>query len=217
MRWEEKDGVHWLEADLPGARVVFSTRSAGSIVENRLPLANALAIDPDRIVSGRQVHGADLAFHQTASATESEVDGHVLRAVGPIGLVYTADCLPVAVSGPDGVAMLHCGWRGLAAGIAGRGSQAVAATHAAIGSGIGPCCYEVGDDVLGAFGDLGAGIASGRMLDLPVVARRLLEQAGVEEIESVDLCTHCQEELFFSHRRDAGPGRQAGLAWIWGD
>lgn len=214
MKWKEKDGVHWLEADLPGARVVFSTRSAGSIKENRLPLANALAVDPGRIVSGRQIHGADLAFHQAASAAEPEVDGHVLRAAGPIGLVYTADCLPVAVSGPDGVAMLHCGWRGLVAGIVGRGSQAVTATHAAIGPGIGPCCYEVGDDVLGAFGELGNGIASDRMLDLPEVTRRLLELAGVENVASAGLCTRCEEELFFSHRRDGGPGRQAGLAWI---
>ena len=45
--------------------------------------------------------------------------------------------------------MLHCGWRGLAAGIVARGCEAVGATHAAIGPGIGPCCYEVGDEVLG--------------------------------------------------------------------
>jgi YfiH family protein len=214
VRWEESNGVRWLEADLPGARVVFSTRSAGSIVEDRLPLAGALGVDPGRIVSGRQVHRADLAFHDVPTAAVPEVDGHAIRAPGPIGLVYTADCLPVAVGGPGGVAILHCGWRGLAAGIVGRGAEAVAATHAAIGPGIGPCCYEVGDEVLGAFGDLRDGIASGRMLDLPEVARRLLEQAGVEEIESADLCTRCEPELFFSHRRDGAPGRQAGLAWI---
>ena len=108
----------------------------------------------------------------------------MIRAPGPIGLVYTADCLPVAVAGPDGVAMLHCGWRGLAAGIVARGADAVGATHAAIGPGIGPCCYEVGDEVLGAFAGLGDGVATGRMLDLPEVARRLLARAGVESIES---------------------------------
>jgi len=110
--------------------------------------------------------------------------------------------------------MLHCGWRGLAAGIVARGAEAVGGTHAAIGPGIGPCCYEVGDDVLDAFADQGDGIATGRMLDLPEVARRLLAQAGVENIESADLCTRCEQDLFFSHRRDGGPGRQAGLAWI---
>jgi copper oxidase (laccase) domain-containing protein len=111
--------------------------------------------------------------------------------------------------------MLHCGWRGLAAGIVARGAEAVEATQAAIGPGIGPCCYEVGDEVLGAFTGLGEGVASGRMLDLPKVARRLLRDAGIEEVESAGLCTSCEGELFFSHRRDAGrTGRQAGLVWL---
>jgi copper oxidase (laccase) domain-containing protein len=111
--------------------------------------------------------------------------------------------------------MLHCGWRGLAGGIVARGAEAVAATDAAIGPGIGPCCYEVGAEVLAEFEPLGEGIASGRMLDLPTVARRLLERAGVGRVETAGLCTSCEEELFFSHRRDAGrTGRQAGLAWV---
>jgi polyphenol oxidase len=217
MEWRENGGVSWLEADLPRSRAVFSTRSAGSVRESRTPLADALGIDPDRIVSGRQVHGAELAFHDGAATGELEVDGHVIRASGAVGLVFTADCLPVVVSGPGGVAILHCGWRGLAAGIVARGAEAVAATHAAIGPGIGPCCYEVGGEVLDAFAGLGAGVASDRMLDLPEVARRLLRKSGVEQIESAGLCTRCEEALFFSHRRDAGPGRQAGLAWIEGE
>jgi len=214
MRWNEQDGVRWLEADLPGAKAAFSTRSAGSAKESHAPLAAALGISPGRIVSGRQVHGTELAFHDGTGPAALEVDGHVIGAPGPVGLVYAADCLPVAVAGPGGVAVLHCGWRGLAAGIIARGVEAVGATHAAIGPGIGPCCYEVGDDVLDAFAGLGPGVAAGRMLDLPEAARRLLRESGVEEVESAGLCTRCEEELFFSHRRDAGPGRQAGLVWI---
>lgn len=214
MRWNEVGGARWLEADLPDSKAVFSTRSSGSAKDSHVPLATALGIPADRIVSGRQVHGTELAFHDGPATGNPEVDGHVLTEPGLIALVYAADCLPVALAGPGGVAMLHCGRRGLAAGIVGRGAAAVDATHAAIGPGVGPCCYEVGDDVLAAFAGLGGGVASGRMLDLPEVARRLLREAGVEEIESADLCTCCEEELFFSHRRDAGPGRQAGLVWI---
>ena len=217
MRWRERAGVRWLEAGLPGARSVFSTRSAGSVKESLEPLASALGIAADRVVSGRQVHGAELAFHDTADAADAkpEVDGQVLTAPGPVGLVFVADCLPVALAGPGGVAMLHCGWRGLAAGIVARGAEAVAATDAAIGPGIGPCCYEVGDEVLPEFAGLGEGVATGRMLDLPEVALRLLAQAGVERVESAGLCTFCEEELFFSHRREGGAaGRQAGLAWL---
>jgi polyphenol oxidase len=221
MEWRERDGVEWLEADLPRSRAVFSTRSAGSAKESHEALASALGLAPERIASARQVHGVELTFHdrsgdsgENATGDLLEADGHVVTEPGPIGLVYVADCLPVAVAGPGGVAVLHCGRRGLAAGIVARGVEAVGASHAAIGPGIGPCCYEVGDEVLESFAGLGEGAAAGRMLDLPEVARRLLRQAGVEEIESAGLCTCCEEGRFFSHRRDGDPGRQAGLVWI---
>ena len=214
MEWQAAGGIEWLEARLPGSKAIFSTRSAGSIKESYVPLAAALGISPEMVVSGRQVHGAGLAFHEVALADTPEVDGHVIAEPGVVGLVYVADCLPVALAGPGGIAMLHCGWRGLAGGIVSSGAAAVGATHAAIGPGIGPCCYEVGEEVLGVFSGLGNGVAAGRMLDLPEVTRRLLRESGVGEIESADLCTCCEEELFFSHRRDAGPGRQAGLAWV---
>jgi purine-nucleoside/S-methyl-5'-thioadenosine phosphorylase / adenosine deaminase len=221
MRWRERDGVEWLEAELPSAdtsvaKAAFSTRSAGSVKDDLTPLAAALGLEPRRIAVARQVHGVHLVVHRDGQPGEdpAEADGHVLSEPGVAALVHTADCLPVAVSGPRGAAILHCGWRGLAAGIVGRGAAQVDAAHAAIGPGIGPCCYEVGDEVLGAFDGLGPGIADGRMLDLAEVARRLLREAGVAEIDSAGLCTSCEAERFFSHRRDGGPGRQAGIAWL---
>lgn len=216
MDWREADGVEWLRAELPAATVAFSTRSAGSVKESHEALARVLGLDPHRVATNRQVHGANLSYGEAALTETPEADGHVITAPGIAGLVYAADCLPVAVAGPGGVAMLHCGWRGLSAGIVASGVAAVEATHAAIGPGIGPCCYEVGDEVLEAFAAAGEGVAAGRMLDLPEVARRLLRRAGVEEIESASLCTCCEEELFFSHRRDGDPGRQAGVAWLEG-
>src|SRR5204863_2851144 len=90
-----------------------------------------------------------------------ESDGHVTARRGLVPLVFVADCLPVALAGDGAVAMIHCGWRGLAAGIVERGVNAAGATAAAIGPGIGPCCYEVGEEVLAAFGPLGPEIASG--------------------------------------------------------
>jgi polyphenol oxidase len=204
-----------------------------AVVENRRRLAAGLGFAPERVAIGRQVHGAELQTHSAGQSPSPfaepgspipEVDGHVIPT--PIGdrgsaagsqaaaLVFVADCLPVALAGPGGVAILHCGWRGLAAGIVARGADAVGATDAAVGPGIGSCCYEVGEEVLEAFAELGPGIASGPMLDLAGVARRLLERAGVERIEVAGLCTSCERELFFSHRRDRGrTGRQAGLVW----
>lgn len=213
MRWVEARGVRWLEADLPSATAVFSTRSAGSAKESLIPLANALGIALDRIAIAQHVHGAELVFHPRPEGDLPKADGHVLVEPGVAGLVFVGDCLPVAVAGEGGVAILHCGWRGLAAGIVARGAEAVNATHAAIGPGIGPCCYEVGGEVLNAFTGLGDGVAAGRMLDLPEVTRRLLRAAGVEEIESAGICTSCEEGDFFSYRRDGRAERQAGLAW----
>jgi polyphenol oxidase len=203
---------------------VLTEDADAAVIENRARLAGAVGAKPWNVPIGLQVHKADIAVHtepqvpspfaEPGTALE-EVDGHVVRGPGLAPLVLTADCLPVALAGPGGVAMLHCGWRGLAAGIVARGAAVVEATSAAIGPGIGPCCFEVGPEVTEQFADLGEGIADGRMLDLPEVARRLLARAGVEQVESAGLCTFCEAELFFSHRRDKGvTGRMGNLAWI---
>lgn len=245
MRWRNDGDVRWLEAELPGARAAFSTRLGGAsappfeslnlglltgdepeaVRENRHRLARTLGIDPGHVLIGRQVHGADVATHEGPPAHGgfaepgpqlAEVDGHATAREGLAPLVLVADCLPVALAGPGGVAMVHCGWRGLAGDILARGAEAVSASHAAVGPGIGPCCYEVGTDVLSAFEPLGDGVADGRMLDLVEVARRLLERCGVGEVEASGLCVSCERELFFSHRRDRGrTGRQAGMVWRW--
>jgi polyphenol oxidase len=205
--------------------------SPEAVSENRLRLASALGRAPGQVVFSLQVHGAQLIDHRhdpqlrgsfgTPPVTKepptavSEADGHLVGEPGLAPLVFVADCLPVALRGRGGVAMVHCGWRGLAGGIVAAAAEGVEATDAAIGPGIGPCCYEVGEEVLSAFTQLGGGVSEGRMLDLPEVARQLLREAGVERVESASLCTSCEEELFFSHRRDRGrTGRQAGLAWI---
>lgn len=246
MEWREAGGTRWLEARMPGARAAFATRVGGvssppfeslnlglltddepaAVAENRRRLAAALGFAPEQVVVGHQVHGAELGMHSgpqlpspfaEPGSAIPDVDGHVSAERSLALLVFVADCVPVALAGPGGVAMLHCGWRGLASGIVARGVAAVAATDAAIGPAIGPCCYEVGEEVLDAFGAL-EGVASGRMLDLPAVARRLLLEAGVERIEASGLCTGCEPGLFFSHRRDAGrTGRQAGLVWRDGE
>ncbi|HET9153875.1 MAG TPA: polyphenol oxidase family protein [Solirubrobacterales bacterium] len=211
---------------------VLTEDAEAAVTENRRRLAGALGRDPDQVVFALQVHGTRLIDHSEGSNASrgsfvrhsrtkeprdglAEADGHVVREPGQAPLVFVADCLPVVLYGPGGLAMVHAGWRGLAGGIVELAAQAVAATAAAIGPGIGPCCYEVGEEVRDAFGDLGAGVARERMLDLPEVALRKLAQSGVEQVEAAGLCTSCESGLFFSHRRDRGrTGRQAGIAWI---
>ncbi len=244
MVWRQSGGIEWLEASLPRARVCFTTRKGGisqhsyeslnlgvltdderaSVLENRRRLAEALGIDGRRVAMGRQVHGSELQIHGPGSVEPHyldpgemprEVDGHLTTATGLSMLVLAADCLPVALSGPGGVAMLHCGWRGLAGSIIERAAASVGATEAAVGPGIGPCCYEVGEEVAEAFSDLGPGLSQGDNLDLWEVASRKLKRTGVERVQRADLCTFCDSDRFFSHRRDRGiTGRQAGIAWI---
>jgi YfiH family protein len=134
-------------------------------------------------------------------------------------VLLTADCLPVAITRPDGrrLALLHAGWRGLVGGIVERGVAAVAGgAIAAVGPGAGPCCYAVGDDVADVLRDrFGDGVVRDGKADLWLAARRALEGAGVADVEVAGECTICGGERFFSHRRDRGTtGRQGVVGML---
>lgn len=242
-------GEH-LGIDLPGAQVLFTTRRGGfsegpfaslnlgrltadrpeAVQRNRARLQAEVGVPPALI---RQVHGVTVRRiaalpvegmmplpDEGLELPEADGQATALREVAP--MVMTADCLPIAVAGDGAVAMLHAGWRGLAAGILAEGVRAVrelgadGPLEAAIGPGAGPCCYEVGDEVHREFAGYDGRARRGRNLDLKAIAREQLEAAGVEDVHDVSLCTICSEEsLFFSHRRDHGvTGRQAGIAWL---
>jgi hypothetical protein len=242
--WHEHIAV-----DLPAGRAVFTTRRGGfsegayeslnlgrmtgdrpeSVVRNRRALQSLLG---GQLAYIRQVHGSHVRRLETAPEAPSEdpdvqtvfpeADGHAtaLRELAPMVLV--ADCVPIAIAGRDAVAVLHCGWRGLAAGIIAEGVRAVRELGGsgplvgAIGPGAGPCCYEVGEEVHAAFADHDPSVHVGRNLDLKSVAREQLSSAGASVVHDVSICTICADPaLFFSHRRDTGTtGRQAGLAWL---
>ena len=168
---------------------------------------------------GRQVHGA--AVRRAGGAGEPG-DGLWTDTPGQPLLVFTADCLPVAIvrsnGGPAAAAALHVGWRGLLAGIV---ANAVAALDggtlaAAIGPGIGPCCYQVGDEVAGPFARGTARKASatdGSTSGPPpsVRWRRPASQTCTGPTSARPAIRTC----FFSHRRDAGrTGRQGMIAYV---
>jgi YfiH family protein len=215
-------GEH-LAIDLPGGTALFTTRrggvsegpyaslnlglwtddDAGRVRDNRERLR--AAVGAERLAQGRQVHGTRVVVDGQGI---EEADGQVISDPGLAAIVLVADCLPVALAGPERVGVVHAGWRGLASGVLEEGVAACGAVAAAIGPGIGPCCYEVGDDVRAVFG------TGEPTLDLKAIARSRLEAAGVGEVHDCGLCTSCDAERFFSHRRDRGvTGRQAGLAW----
>jgi YfiH family protein len=226
---------------LPNATATFTTRQGGvsegpyeslnlgiltdddpaNVKENRRRAAERAGVDGDRVAMGWQVHGSDLrewtrpeperAYSEPGKTLE-QVDGHLTREPGLGLLVLVADCFPVALSDGEQAAMLHCGWRPLAGGIIEKAlSRFSSSPAAAVGPGIGGCCYDVGEEVLDAFSDI-EGAASARMLDLRAVIVAKLAAAGVTDVQHLDRCTSCEPELYFSHRRDGGvTGRQAGI------
>ena len=233
------------EITLPGAAVRFTTRKGGysqgpfeslnlglltgddreTVIRNRRALASQAEVAPENVAMGWQVHGTDIKEWEAPDPDTAfldpqgghlKVDGHITRQRGLAMLVLVADCLPVALAGDDAVAMLHCGWRGLAGGLIAEAAPRIKARAAAVGPGIGQCCYEVGEEVLASFAEY-HGVAEGRMLNLRAIAEQQLRAAGVEQVEHTDLCTSCNPDLFFSHRRDNGvTGRQGGIAWLTG-
>jgi polyphenol oxidase len=244
--WREAGQLPWLEAALSAGTAAFSTRLGGTsegayrslnlgiltdddrerVVENRRALTRALGREAGLALMGRQVHGATVQVRDTAprdGAPLHEADAQVTSAAPLTPLVLGADCVPLVLTAPGVVAAVHCGWRGVMGGVVDRALAAFrdrprAEVEAALGPGIGPCCYEVGDDVRGAFRARGLREAvMERRLDLALAVRLELERLGLaaERIHACGLCTSCNPEVFFSHRRDRGvTGRQAGLAWL---
>jgi YfiH family protein len=225
-----------------GVTVAFSTREGGvsegpyrslnlgiltgddaeRVVENRRRLCDAAGVDPERATMALQVHGAEVTRAGptgvvTPGTDHEPCDGLWTDEPGQGMLLVTADCLPVAVARPDGsrLAVLHVGWRGLLAGIAESGVATVGAgAVAAIGPGIGPCCYEVGEEVAEPFRErFGADVVPDTRLDLPLAAERALLAAGAARVDRAGACTACDPNRFFSHRRDrATTGRQGIVA-----
>lgn len=151
------------------------------------------------------------------------------RAPGVIGLadgllttrprtplaITVADCFPLFLWAPGcGAALLHCGWRGVACGIAENGVKSLALATgfppggfgAWIGPGIRHCCYEVGWDVAIQVSPQTPPARGGIHLDLAREIRRRLEAAGLNsgDIAESSHCTSCRPHLYFSHRRDRG-------------
>jgi YfiH family protein len=227
-----------LAFDLPGGgRALFTTRADGNMSsvggdgaelgeQARERLRERIGMR--RLARGYQVHGS-VVRRVTVEADDvgeaDEADGQATALHGVGAMVLTADCLPVALgigSHPPAVAMLHAGWRGLAAGVLEDGVLALREVVggedeivAVIGPGAGFCCYEVGPEVHAAFtGAHGVASPPARNIDLKAIARERLQAAGVAEVQDVAVCTICDERFFSYRREDAHAGRQAGVAWL---
>lgn len=160
----------------------------------------------------RQIHSG-IVLRARSSGLQGEADALLTTAPELWISVRTADCLPILMVDPTArvVAAVHAGWRGTVAQIAASAVREMLALgaelgsiHAAIGPGIGPCCFEVGPEVSPHFGAEGTAC-----VHLPEANERQLLEAGLDldKIWVSKQCTKCNPDLFHSYRRDAG---QAG-------
>jgi YfiH family protein len=191
-------------------------------------LARALGLAAIPIVRATQVHGTAARRVREAPAAETVLDAGscdiLLTTLPGVALaVQTADCVPVVLAGPGAVAVAHAGWRGSAKNAAGAAVEDLSRLgvspprmRAWLGPSIGPCCYEIGGEVVAQFArEFARRSRGGRYtLDLPAVNRAQLEAAGVpaENISAHPACTRCGGEKFASYRRDgAAAGRMITL------
>lgn len=202
----------------PGLRgVAFGSAADGDgrlDSEARRRISATLGIPPDWAYL-RQVHGSRV---RRAAEPGLQGDGDALFTTCP-GLplaIGTADCYPVALEGPGAIGLAHMGWRGAAAGVVGVLRAAMEAAgaapeRAAVGPGIGPCCYQVGAEVLAELGDYRAFTRRGaEAVDLAAAAVAALE--GLE-VWRADTCTCCGNG-YRSFRRDGTRLRQVAVAWL---
>jgi purine-nucleoside/S-methyl-5'-thioadenosine phosphorylase / adenosine deaminase len=175
-----------------------------------------------QLATVKQIHSSTCVAGEGRSGILGEGDALIENTPGSVVAVKTADCIPILLADERlrAVAAIHAGWRGTAARIAGRAIALMterfgtrpADLHAAIGPGIGACCYEVGPEVREQFGAEGRG-----PLDLPRENACQLQQSGVtrERIYTSNLCTKCLAGEFHSFRRDRdAAGRMYSFAGV---
>jgi YfiH family protein len=229
--------VRW-EVDGP-YDVVFSTRVGGvsegpfeslnlgrrtgddveRVDENRRRLCAEVSADEEALALGFQTHST---VANKAEAGLRGVPGDALWTDEP-GLpilALGADCVLLALARTNGaepaLAVIHAGWRGLIDGVVARTAEMIGPDFAAVvGPSIGPCCYEVGEEVASPFRDrFGDAIVTDRKLDLWTAAEQAALDAGAKSVERVDLCTRCRSDLFFSERRTGRPRGTQGVLGV---
>jgi YfiH family protein len=177
---------------------------------------------PPELAWTRQIHSARVLDADTGPCGEG--DALITRRTDLALSVVTADCVPILIAAEAEIASVHAGWRGIAAGIVGMTLARIDSPPdqltAWLGPAIGPCCYEVGDDVSAqviAASDSKASLSERGArphLDLHMAVESQLRKAGISQIHRVPDCTRCSPDLLWSYRRE-GPRAGRNLAFIW--
>lgn len=204
-----------------------------NLAENKRLMARVFGTDDEKIFTVSQVHSDRLVIIDGPDVLPEEIktqeaDGIITDVKGISIGILTADCVPVLLFDREKkvAAAVHAGWKGTASKISARAVKIMIERYgsrpqdiiAAIGPAIGPCCYEVGEEVCAALGRKeGVAVQHGNKwhADLPKANMLQLQDAGVVNIDLSGICTSCRTGLFFSHRKEAGKtGRQLSLISI---
>lgn len=198
-----------------GFRHAFSTRAAGDAKERDRAVTDF--VGASRLWQATQVHG-DVVVDE-GLPPETKADALVASTPGQAVGVRVADCVPILLAAEDGrVAAVHAGWRGVVNGIIGKATSRIRPTLAAVGPHIGPCCFEVGQEVAAQIGFVDRTRSTDRVVadkafvDLRRAVHEQLRAAGVATIDDVGECTRCHPDTYHSFRRDAeASGRMIGV------
>ena len=194
------------------------------VEENRRLLAAHVGYRHEELVVTRHVHWVRVLRVGEPLPDPAEFDGLVCDRPGPVLGAFAADCVPMLFADPEArvCGAAHAGWRGTVAGVSVNvvtrmeeaGARA-AGVRVALGPSIGPCCFEVGPEVVAEFEQALPGVPGlvvdgprKQHIDLRVAHRTLLERAGVQpdHIDDRPPCTRCEPDRFFSYRRDGLEG-----------
>jgi YfiH family protein len=217
------EGGYWVwKASLGDVEVRLTGRGPSNGREEREDVLRVIAPEAPPLAWAKQIHSAVALPARPGGCGEG--DALVTDEPGLTLSVITADCVPVLVAGPEGLAAVHAGWRGIVGGVIPAALEKMKGSPgdwtAWVGPSIGACCYEVGEDVaeqVVAASDAEVAVPgpAGRPhLDLPGAARLQLEKAGVDQVIVLPRCTRCDEEKLWSYRREGkAAGRDIGFIW----
>jgi YfiH family protein len=201
-----------------------------AVQENHRRVFALFGVDRGQVVSPYQVHSAHIRLvgREHGGTVQNGTDGLLTTTPGLMLLFRFADCVPLLLWDPvhRAVGLAHAGWRGVAGGVV-RAAVEAFVRHvgsrpedlwAGIGPAIGPCCYQVGPEVVASVAqafslrpDLVHHRTGGLYLDLPGVVRAELEAQGVRQIEMSGICTACHTDEWFSHRAEGGRTGRFGV------
>ncbi len=197
-----------------------------TVEQNRQLLVQQLSL-PSEPVWLNQSHSTRVIVANT-NTLDRNADASFTTQSGVVCAVLTADCLPLLICTEDGeqVAAIHAGWRGLLDGIITETVKALQTQRLLVwlGAAIAKECFIVGDEVRDAFIQRYPNFAAGFqpiiknnqqqwLADIYQLSRIELRELGVENISGGEYCTVCDQQRFYSFRRDQITGRMASLIW----